>query len=139
MVQTISPAIYKTLAETLRDVDVLPNQDFLPYFPVCWASTKQGLPYRNRSYLGREEKQFGNLSSKFKTLTECSDTSDFYNQMEVFIALTYCKRHYRQKALDAFTIWRANRRAALNLLLFTSPLNEVLKNKQHDDSLETLQ
>lgn len=138
MAKTTNSAISRTLAKILKNVDTLPNLDdgFDGYW--CRATAKHGGRCRNRSCWPNEELQTRSLWSKFRIMTECPDTDDFYDQMETFIAFTHCKRHHRGIALDAFAVWKAKRQAASNSPPLTSSPNEISKNKQHDNSPEIL-
>lgn len=138
MAKTINLAISKTLFEILRNVDAFPpNLDDDPSYRYCWAATKQGARCRRRSCWPREMEQIRSLWSKFRIMTECADTDEFYDQMETFVTLTHCKSVHRDRALDAFTAWKAKRQAALSSPQFPSSANEK-RNEQHADSPEIL-
>lgn len=133
-------AIFKTLSEILRNVDVVPNpndvHDVLDR-PYCWGATQFGHRCRKHSCGPKEKEQIRSLWYKFQIMTECPDTDEFYDQMETFVALTHCM-HHCDRALDAFTAWKAKRQAALNSPPFASSANEVSNNQQEDDSSEIL-
>lgn len=138
MAKRADSAVFRALAEILNGVDYCPTGLDVPDQTMCRAMAAHGGRCGNLVRPPHDRQQFNDLWFKFRNMTECPNTDDFYDELEIFIALTHCKRYHRSTAFHYFALWKANRQAASNSQPVTLSTNETSKNKQHDSSLETL-
>lgn len=134
----IDSAVSRALAEIQKSTDFFPNPNDVKDPYICRAVRRDGRRCQNIPCRKSDAWQIDDLWSRFKQMTECPETDEFYHQIKTFVARTHCKVHHRDRALAAFTAWKAKRQAVLNSPPFASSANEVSNNQQEYDFPEIL-
>lgn len=100
--------VFQELAEIQRHTDVCPNpQD--SDFETCRTKRVKGGRCRNRPCRKDEKWHIPNLYLEFQDMTECPVTESFHEKIKTFVTYTHCKGGHRDRALDAFDLWKKER------------------------------